>query len=305
MYKIKKAKNIMMCLAALLLFPIWPVSVSAAEYNCGEGDHKDVVVSTIPAGAETDGKITYTCEICGRTYHAVLYASDHIWSGWVTEREATCEEEGLRYRECTRDGGHRETEVIPALQHSYAESVVQEPACTDTGIKAFTCELCGHKYSEPFGTELGHHYVETVLSEPDCEREGVLLSSCERCGDVEKSEPIPAAGHVYGKWVIDREPNADTEGDRHKECENCGNCLYETIEPLPIINLSLPADRPPQPVITPVRVAIVTSNVGILIPFALLIMSDLSLIAWDRKMKQQYIIRKKAEEEEDDGYGFV
>lgn len=38
-------------------------------------------------------------------------------------------------------------------------------------------------------------------------------------------------GHKPGDWIIDKEPTKDSEGEKHKECENCGETLAtETID---------------------------------------------------------------------------
>ena len=48
-------------------------------------------------------------------------------------------------------------------------------------------------------------------------------------GDAYKGDYTEAAGHKPGDWIIDKEPTTDSEGSKHKECENCGETL-ETAE---------------------------------------------------------------------------
>ncbi|MBQ2285529.1 MAG: hypothetical protein II244_07685, partial [Clostridia bacterium] len=55
----------------------------------------------------------------------------HTWSTWVVEKDAECNSDGIKGRNCTVCG-ENETEVIPATGHSY-ESVVTAPTCTEQG----------------------------------------------------------------------------------------------------------------------------------------------------------------------------
>ena len=50
-------------------------------------------------------------------------------------------------------------------------------------------------------------------------------NTCTRCGDSNKTDYTEPAGHKPGDWIIDKEPTTDSEGSKHKECENCGEKL--------------------------------------------------------------------------------
>ena len=59
----------------------------------------------------------------------------HTYGDWVVRREATCEQDGEQYRECSC--GETETEVIPATEHSFRNG---------------KCDYCGEKnptYTKP------------------------------------------------------------------------------------------------------------------------------------------------------------
>jgi hypothetical protein len=60
---------------------------------------------------------------------------------------------------------------------------------------------------------------------------GFTVFTCSRCGDSYKGEYTEATGHKPGDWIIDQEPTTDSEGSKHRECENCGEVTdTETIE---------------------------------------------------------------------------
>ena len=75
---------------------------------------------------------------------------------------------------------------------------------------------------------LGHDYKSEVTA-PTCTEMGYTTNTCTRCGDSNKTDYTEPAGHKPGDWIIDKEPTTDSEGSKHKECENCGEKL-ETAE---------------------------------------------------------------------------
>ena len=70
------------------------------------------------------------------------------------------------------------------------------------------------------------------LAAPTCEKMGYTTFTCSRCGDSYKGEYADATGHKLGDWITDKEPTTDSEGSRHKECENCGKTLCPALSVL-------------------------------------------------------------------------
>ena len=68
------------------------------------------------------------------------------------------------------------------------------------------------------------------MKAPTCTEMGYTINTCTRCGDINKSDYTEPTGHKPGEWIIDREPTTDSEGSKHRECENCG----EELETQPI-----------------------------------------------------------------------
>ncbi|MFR7595565.1 MAG: S-layer homology domain-containing protein [Acutalibacteraceae bacterium] len=76
----------------------------------------------------------------------------------------------------------------------------------------------------------GHDYKGEVTA-PTCEKMGYTVFTCSRCGDSYKGEYADATGHKMGDWITDKEPTTDSEGSRHKECENCEKTLETEATP--------------------------------------------------------------------------
>lgn len=284
------------------------------DYNCAEGRHKYVATATIEPTPHKDGENHYECELCGYSYTKILYATAHVWSGWVIDTEPGCTTSGHRHRTCSVGAEHTEEETIPAAGHDY-EVQIKEPTCLTDGVKIYTCKNCGDTYKEENGQAHGHLYKEEITTEPTEFTDGIKTYTCQYCGD-SYTEPVPkldhthdyeilskqepgcetegktvyrckvcgheyaettgALGHSYGEWIIVKNPNFTEEGLRRKVCAHDGNDVIE--ETLPkAITLE----------ITPVTVAAATLNLGMVVFFIISIMSDVFVIRWDIKKRKE------------------
>ena len=187
---------------------------------CGDRHITDVTAAlphgyeahTIPASCETGGKTIHRCDGCGSSF-VTDYTSPlgHSWDQGTLVTNATCTGEGVMEYRCTRCGYHR-IEGSEAAGH-----VPGNPAtCTEPQL----CTRCGAVIAKA----LGHAYKSEVKA-PTCTEMGYTTNTCTRCGDTSKSDYTEPAGHKPGDWIIDKEPTADSEGSKHKECENCGEKL--------------------------------------------------------------------------------
>lgn len=187
---------------------------------CGDRHITDVTAAlphgyeahTIPASCETGGKTIHRCDGCGSSF-VTDYTSPlgHSWDQGTLVTNATCTGEGVMEYRCTRCGYHR-IEGSEAAGH-----VPGNPAtCTEPQL----CTRCGAVIAKA----LGHAYKSEVKA-PTCTEMGYTTNTCTRCGDTSKSDYTESAGHKPSDWIIDKEPTADSEGSKHKECENCGEKL--------------------------------------------------------------------------------
>ncbi len=91
------------------------VTITASEHDIVHHEAQD------PTCADDGCKDNYQCTDCGKYYtdasastevapeHVLVPALGHVWSDWVTTREATDEAAGEQQRVCSRDESHVET----------------------------------------------------------------------------------------------------------------------------------------------------------------------------------------------------
>ena len=191
---------------------------------CGDRHIEDITAAlphnyeshVIAATCENGGKTIYRCDGCGSSFVTdYTDALGHSWDEGTLVTNATCTGEGVMEYRCTRCGYHR-IEGNEAAGH-----IPGAPAtCTEPQL----CTRCGAVLKNA----LGHDYKSEVTP-PTCTEMGYTTNTCTRCGDTNKSDYTEPTGHKPGDWIIDKEPTTDSEGSKHKECENCGETL-ETAE---------------------------------------------------------------------------
>ena len=82
------------------------------------------------------------CMPNGANASYTLTKRSHTFGEWKVMSEATCTENGIRYRSCTdADCGYYDTEEVPALGHSFEEKSI-EPTDTETGMRYQECTRC-------------------------------------------------------------------------------------------------------------------------------------------------------------------
>ncbi len=99
------------------------------------------------------------------------------------DKEHWTSNEGYHWHECLNDNcTAMNSEKDEYAAHSFDDTVTQAPTCTETGIKTLTCSVCGY----------------------------------------EKTEVIPATGHIWDEGKITTEPTATTDGVKTYTCTVCG-----------------------------------------------------------------------------------
>lgn len=72
--------------------------------------------------------------------------------------------------------------------HTYTEEIIQQATCTKTGVKKYTCE-CGDVKTETIPA-LGHSYIDTVVA-PTTDSQGYTRHTCSRCGSYYDDNYVP------------------------------------------------------------------------------------------------------------------
>jgi len=196
-------------------------------------------------------------------------------------REPTCTEPGMRRRRCTAHvPGHYHEEVIPALGHDYVVNITP-PTCEEDGLRTYTCSRCQDTHTQPGEPATGHDYQSTITIEPSCIEEGVETITCanNNCEHT-YTRPIPATGHDFGEWVVERYAEIDVYGLEVRVCENCEEREQRILPALPMelgesaFSLSI------------YDVTLFGMQSGLLILFAVLIAANIRLLKHDIKMRK-------------------
>ncbi len=135
--------------------------------------------------------------------HKSLGLGDHEWGDPVVQTEATCDDDGLQYKEC-KLCGIKEPEVVPAKGHSLVptENIVP-PTCGAEGSAEFICSVCDEHITQTIDATGNHEWGNYEVKTPaTCAAGGVEERECSVCGDKEERE-LPATGnHDFGDGEI-------------------------------------------------------------------------------------------------------
>ncbi len=171
---------------------------------------------TVEIYADSKHKVPYDSVPKGNAILYVVWSVDHVCADFlefVPGVEATCYTDGnIPYYKCeceklyTDENAENLTTELDVAIFAFwhpLESVIKtervEPTHTEDGnIEYYTCSLC-----------------EDVFEEETCENEV-------------ETTVIPASGHNHSDWVIEKEPDCETDGLKVRIC-SCGDRIEETI----------------------------------------------------------------------------
>lgn len=156
-----------------------------------------------PATCTTAGEVTYTCAACGGTKTETVKPLGHDFANgsWKTVKEATCLEEGLQEKQCSRCDtlDENETQTIEPIGHDWGEwTTAKEATCTVDGEQERVCKNDpAHKETEVIKVTGHQHLTEGVdKKNPTCEEPGYTGDTvCDTCGKVlESGTVLPTTG---------------------------------------------------------------------------------------------------------------
>ncbi len=196
----------------------------------------DWIVDTEPTCTK-EGLKHKTCSVCGDTVTETIAVLGHDYHSH--REEATCTKDGYVVEICSRCGDEISRVVLPATGHSYGNWIVdEEPTCREKGSRHRVCAVCGDTEREEIAP-LGHALVHHDAKAPICTESGYeAYDTCTRCGYSTYHE-IPAKGHSYGDWVVDRESTTDEEGEMSRKCSSCGDVEKQSMPKLVKSNTGL------------------------------------------------------------------
>ncbi len=173
--------------------------------------------------AKTSNGKTATCSI-----KVVSASCTHTYGEWIMSKEATCTENGEKYRTCTKCNNEKEIVIIPATGHSYSEewTVIIEPTCLQEGSKAHLCTICGAETNHTAIDTIEHTFGDWMtVSEHSCTEEGNEYRICSVC-ESEETRVVEAKDHSY-ELTEEIETTPDAAGSRTYTCSVCSHSFTE------------------------------------------------------------------------------
>lgn len=160
-----------------------------------------------------------------RTMSVTVNLTDHVHSygEWQVRTPATCTEKGEEYRTCAC--GEEETREITPLGHSFTRYTSDNNAtCTENGTETAKCDRCDATDTRTAeGSALGHDWETefTIDEKPTCTKPGSKSHHCTRCDAKTDITEIPANGHSYGEWIVEKPASMTEDGLEVRICSVC------------------------------------------------------------------------------------
>lgn len=181
------------------------------EPNCTEGGfksrhciHEDCTVSIDTVELEANG--------------------GHVWAIDSVIVAATCTEEGIVNRICTKCGATSDSAKVKKLGHDFAETfTIDIPAtCKTDGEQSKHCSRCEAREEIEVIPALGHTWDDgTITLAATCTEKGMTTYSCVR-GDTTKVDTTAALGHDFAeKFTIDTPTTCTESGEKSRHCSRC------------------------------------------------------------------------------------
>ncbi len=140
---------------------------------------------TINIASSDEERIAYNNESVTVISETGIHA--HSYGDWVTEKEATCTEDGSRYQECS-GCGDKITETVTAKGHIYSEAWTVDKAatCTEDGSKSHHCTGCDAKKDITVIKATDHITSNWIINNET----NTKHKECTVCGKVLETQPI-------------------------------------------------------------------------------------------------------------------
>lgn len=89
-------------------------------------------------------KVTRVCSHCDKTETAVIRRTEHSYGEWKVTKDARCDINGVKIRNCTKCGAEQR-DIVPPKGHTWDEGQMNTVPTTygDIGVCRYTCTTCG------------------------------------------------------------------------------------------------------------------------------------------------------------------
>lgn len=195
-------------------------------------EEHNIEETVISADCTKGGYKKVACATCGEVIEeSELPALEHTFGTAVTEKEATCTEDGKIITSCKVCGFEKE-ETVQKFGHKFsADASIINPTCTEEGHRRFSCTVCKEEIDE-VTPALGHDEKTEKGKEATCTEDGLTDKIfCARCEEVISEQTvIPAFGHEN----VDMprvEPTCTEKGlTEGVVCKHCGLAVEKSEE---------------------------------------------------------------------------
>ena len=193
---------------------------------------------------EIDGIVTFTCtrEGCtdaqsGHTITKNIGKKNHNYVAAGDPVPATCTSSGYQLYKCEYcNKEFREILEAPANHIYEKQSESVEPNCYKGGHYVYKCKNCVASYEYDLPATGNHDIKSEVIQAQSCTLPEITKYTCktEGCPYDKKEITKSTLGHVWGKWIVTKEPNEETgeNGEQVRQCTREGCTATETA-PIP------------------------------------------------------------------------
>ena len=201
---------------------------------------------TTPATCTEKGVRTYTCTSSSHTKTEDIPALNHSFAGqeYVSDNNATCEQDGTKTAKCVRygTGGCMETDTVTdtdsKLGHLFEDYVSNNDAtCEQDGTKTAKCVRYGTGDCMETDTvtdtdsKLGHLFEDYVSNnDATCEQDGTKTAKCVRygTGDCMETDTVTDTdsklGHLFEDYVSNNDATYEHDGTKTAKCVRYDQC---------------------------------------------------------------------------------
>ena len=203
---------------------------------------------TTPATCTGKGVRTYTCTSSSHTKTEDIPALNHSFAGqeYVSDNNATCEQDGTKTAKCVRygTGGCTETDTVTdtgsKLGHFFeVEDYVSnnDATCEQDGTKTAKCVRYGTggctetDTVTDTGSKLGHLFEDYVSNnDATCEQDGTKTARCVRYGTGgcmatdTVTDTDSKLGHLFEDYVSNNDATYAHDGTKTAKCVRYDQC---------------------------------------------------------------------------------
>ena len=187
--------------------------------------HTEEYIPAIKADCQTEGFTAgVKCSVCDAVITAPesVGFGDHSFTNYVSDNNATCEEDGTKTATCDHcDATDTQADENSALGHTETEIPAIKADCQTEGFTAGTkCSVCGTVITAPVSVGFGDHSFTNYVSDNNatCEEDGTKTATCDRCDATDtQADENSALGHSFTEYI------SNGDGTETSTCDNgCG-----------------------------------------------------------------------------------